>query len=201
MDVRRKLNNRARFSGCAVAWARTHARAVSAAKDTGMSTCPCHRSQVIARRYLALAMILVWLWAAPHDAAQPLAQAAPPPPPAAATQPADVDATIRQLLPQLLDRSTGARAIEQLTALRDVRVLLAFRRIADRAVCTVNEKLVYVPDDFKRNDKGEAVGHAYDLFAPVDSSGLVKADPLQAITAAEAAKAAFDPPRPVRNLI
>src|SRR5882724_3004216 len=127
MDVRRKLNNRARFSGCAVAWACTHARAVSAAKDMGMSTCPCHRSQAIARRYLALAMILVWLWAAPHDAAQPIAQAAPPSP-AAATQPADVDATIRQLLPQLLDRSTGARAIEQLTALRDVRVLSAFRR-------------------------------------------------------------------------
>ena len=131
-------------------------------------------------------MILVWLWAAPHDAAQPLAEVAPSP--GAATQPADVEATIRQLLPQLLERSTGARAIEQLTALRDVRVLLAFRRIADRLVDNVNGKLVFVPDDFKRNEKGEAVGHAYDLFAPVDAAGHVKADPLSAITQAEAAK-------------
>jgi urea transport system permease protein len=119
----------------------------------------------------------------------------------AATQPADVEATIRALLPKLLERSTGTPAVEQLVALRDARVLLVFRRVIDHSLSTFNGQLVYVPDDFAKNDKGEPVGNAYDLFTPLDSTGHPKGTPIGPITQAEMVKGSFDPPRPVRNLI
>jgi urea transport system permease protein len=119
--------------------------------------------------------------------------------PAPATQPADVPTTIRQLLPQLLDRATGPAAVEKLIALRDARVLLVFRRISERTICTSNGQIVFVPDDFKKNDKGEMVGQALDLFSAAEGGPQTKA--IGAITQAEAVKGAFDPPRAIRNLI
>src|SRR4051794_2881262 len=83
------------------------------------------------RRPLILLMLLCITAAARPVAAQEKAPAtAPATPTGAATPKADaVDATIRQTLPDLLDTKKGPPAIEKLAALRDARVLLAFKRI------------------------------------------------------------------------
>ena len=144
-------------------------------------------------------------WAARVATAQDAAPApaAPATAPSAAVvpPPADaVDESIRKTLPELLDAKTGPAAVEKLSALRDARVLLAFKRIQDRHTYTWQGQIVFVPG-FSRDAAGGEVARVYDLLVPVDDAGAITGNPVATVPKAELSRKEFSPPRPVRNVI
>jgi urea transport system permease protein len=120
---------------------------------------------------------------------------------AATSQPASVQDNIRKILPELLESSTGAAAVEKLGAMQDAHVLLVFQRIIDRTIYTWKDKLVFVPDDSQKDDKGQDVAKIYDLFAPADSSGKPVATPIETVAKGDLSSKDFAPPRAVRTQI
>jgi urea transport system permease protein len=149
-----------------------------------------------------MALLIGWL-VCPAAAQQP-------PPPAAAvaapptSAPADekkLESQIRQILPQLAETNTGPAAVEELVALREAQVLTVFQRLIDRTVYTIDGKLVFIPDDFKKDDKGVETARVYDLFAAGSESGTITADPIRTVTKEEMSGKDFSMPRPVRTQI
>jgi urea transport system permease protein len=120
--------------------------------------------------------------------------------PSPASQPADVEARIRQLLPLLKDRETGKAAVEQLQALRDERVLHLFEHIRDNSLYFYKDQFVLVPT-LRDAPPGGKVADVYDLFATVDLDGKPVGAPLETIPADELKGKEFSAPKPVRTVV
>lgn len=146
-------------------------------------------------RWLLAAMLL--LAAAPG---RPLSRAQAPPKPAAAASEADVEQTIRQLLPQLKERDAGLKAIDALQSLRDERVLRVFQRIQERTLFVLDEQIVFVPG-FKDDGTGREVAEVFDLFTTVDEEGIPTAAPLKVVARTEIERNDFSPQRAVRTQV
>ena len=116
------------------------------------------------------------------------------------TQAADPAARIRELLPKLADRSTGKAAVEELSALRDERVLHLFEHLRDNSLYTRNGQIVFVPTVRDAPD-GTKVADVYDLFVPVDTDGKPTAAPLETVPMTELSGKDFSAPRPVRVVV
>jgi urea ABC transporter permease protein UrtC/urea ABC transporter permease protein UrtB len=149
--------------------------------------------------------LAAWAVSAATTAAQDAAPvpSSPATAPSAATVPPPADAveeSIRKTLPELLEAKAGPAAVEKLSALRDARVLLAFKRIQDRQTYAWQGRVVFVPA-FSRDAAGAETAKVYDLLVPADEAGAITGEPLATIPKSELSRKDFAPPRPVRNVI